>query len=67
MNVTKNSVCLMVDCLSRPLGNQNFPVRVMSRAPKSLYVNLAGETATCCALKSLDEMINKDKLLTREL
>ena len=35
----ENSECLLVDCLSQPLGDGNFPVTVVSRALKRLNVN----------------------------
>ena len=36
----ENSDCLLVDCLSRPIDNRNFPVTIMNRALKSLNVSV---------------------------
>ena len=36
---------LLVDCLSRPIGNRNFPVTVMNRALKSFIGKLPLDTA----------------------
>ena len=39
----ENSCCLLVDWLSWPIGNRNFPVTVMRRALKSLNVKASFE------------------------